>query len=206
MKMKKLLALLLAALMMLTLFAGCSDKGGEDKKDDTVNSENADKDNEKKDPDNSGDTIDIRPGKINGNTYTNTSVGITFTMPEDFGFNNLNGPNDEAKFYEYLSEGSVCDLEVNSDIGGLFIEFEDLSITYPEITTEEEYFFMLEYNGFEFSEIYTKTLGNHTYYVIDITAPGNQRFYVRKEGKYLITIRMMGISGYDPDSLEKLFS
>ena len=47
MKMKKLLAVLLAALMMLTLFAGCSDKSGNDsKKDDTSKSENVNEDEE----------------------------------------------------------------------------------------------------------------------------------------------------------------
>lgn len=214
MKLAKITALLLAIVMMFTLFAGCSDKSGNDgKKEDTVNAGSADKDTEKKDPDipdydNEDNTSDIRPGKVNGNTYTNTSVGITFTMSENFGFNNLFGPEDEAEFYQYLSKGEVNDLQVNSDIGGVFITFYDWAIEYPGVTTVEEYFSMLEYNGYVFNEIHTKKLGEHTYYVADnVALPSvNQRFYVRKEGKYTIVIILIGFSNYDPDSFEKLFS
>lgn len=208
MKMKKLLAVLLAALMMLTLFAGCGDKGSDDsKKDGTVNSESADKDTEKKEPDNSGDTIDIRPGKVNGNTYTNTSVGITFTMPEDLEISNLNTPTDEDHFYEALTKGTVSELEFTSRLGGMLITFDDWIIAYPEFSTEEEFLSFYKDSVIEASEIYQKTLGEHTYYVIDTTSGIKQRIYLRKEDKYAIKITMMDLSGTgDFDSLEKLFS
>ncbi len=215
MKMKKLLAVLLAALMMLTLFAGCGDKSSDDgKKDDTVNSESADKDTEKKEPDNSGDTIDIRPGKINGNTYTNTSVGITFTKPDDWEFSYINTPEDETDFYKDLvSSHGVADMEITFPDGSLSVGFQDLSAADLENTTEEDFLAEIKeiWSDFETSEIYKKTISNHTYSAVDVTVESNgavvnQRLYVRKEGKYVITISMTSTSDIDFDSFEKLFS
>lgn len=206
MKTNKIIALLLALVMMLTLFAGCSDKGEDDKKDDTSKYEKIDEGNEKKDPDDISDTIDIRPGKINGNTYTNTSVGITFKMPEDLEISNLNTPTDEDHFYEALTKGTVSELEFTSRLGGMLITFDDWTIAYPEFSTEEEFLSFYKDSVIEASEIYQKTLGEHTYYVIDTTSGIKQRIYLRKEDKYAIKITMMDLSGTgDFDSLEKLF-
>lgn len=228
MKTKKLLAVLLATLIMLTMFAACGDKSDHDsEKDDktaeTSTSGNINSDSEVTDPDmpdylkdeheEENNTTGIHPGRISGNTYTNTSVGITFTKPDDWKFKFTNAPSDKADFYESLSQGGVTEMEAESPNGSLSVGFQDLSAVNSENTTEEDFLTEIKeiWSHAETSEIYKKTISNHTYSAVDITVKSNedivnQRIYVRKEGKYIIAITMTSTSDNDFDSLEKLFS
>ena len=221
MKANKIIALLLALVMMLTLFAGCGSSGSNEK--DGSNGEGTtsavaknDNDNIVKADNTDSDTSHPLRGKIKGNTYTNEFADITFTKFNGSEFSYINVPTSDTEFDKQLKDyGTAIDMEYEYSDVSLSVSIEDLTVANSANTTETDYLEMLkdEFSQFsyKFSDIYNKNISDHTYYVIDSTVLNGsttvfQRYYLRKKDNYMIEILMSATAENSFITMENMFS
>lgn len=236
MKTNKIIALLLALVMMLTLFAGCSGSDDNDPTNTTdENSEYISEDTNTPDEEpeievpTSNSTKPLTRGTINGNVYTNEFADITFTKHRDWTYKS----NEEiAELIGYSSDlldydleeiveksGSYIDMMVTFPTGSpnLQVTVEDLNFQSISHLTPEEYLDlsrqqMLAVNPtYTFGDIYEKELCGHTYTVMDLeaiygTTKTLQRLYLRKQGNYMISITMSATAENSFITMENMFS
>ncbi len=198
MKSNKIIALLLALVMMLTLFAGCTDSDSNDPTSATdENSEyisedtnTPDEEPETKEPENETPTNNsskpLSRGTINGNVYTNEFADITFTKHKDWTYKSneeiaeLIGYSSDLLDYDLeeivAKSGTYIDMMVTFPTGSpnLQVTVEDLNFQSISYLTPEKYLElsrqqMLAMNPtYTFGDIYEKELCGHTYTVMDL--------------------------------------
>lgn len=217
--MKKLFALLLAAMMILS-FAACSD----DKKTDTDPTKVS---FEAPDPDDVT-TATITRGKVNGNTYTNASAGISFTLPSGWRFYSdselaslINSAvdvlNDEGFNAALDSTGTVYDMmALNTTTNeNVMIVFENTKKTLGKDLTPTEYVNTVKSQlapmGYVFSTVSNATLGGHSYVQASALASTNgvnleQYYYCRSIDNYLVSIITTSNGNTSSGELAALFN
>ena len=206
--MKKLLSLVLAMLMLVTVFAGCS---GTPNTDDTKK-------------------VELSRGTVEGNVYKSEFLGLQFTKPEGWVYST----DEEIAFAmglgkEFLegdlkktldNSASVYDMMVVDSITrtNMSIGFENLSKSFSSNMTEKQYVDTLksQLQGLSgmtvtFSdELTTVKLGEHDYTkaVATTVASGitmTQVYYLRKIDNYMAFAIVTIVSGYTAEDIEAMF-
>lgn len=172
----------------------------------------------------SGSSFTPEHGTIDGNIYTNESIGIQFEKPDSWVF-----ATDEALADMHDGDVSASDyddmvalLEENQYVQDMFVQspigstatvaFEDISadpsITYEEYLDNSEDFVG---TSIELGEMTDKTIAGKEFKMIEASASTMGidiplRYYLRKEGNYMILICTGGISEAALDEIEDMFS
>lgn len=168
----------------------------------------------------------ISRGTWDGNVYTNTFAGITYTKPEDWV-----AATDEEIAELFGEEFTVADLEnteqqvimdtmVQNPVTGtnMFVQFENLSMliggmnmttdTYLDVTKSQlTAMDSMNYNvNADYSDI---ELSGNTYRVLeaDVSDMNTKQYYCcRKEGKYMIAITITVMGDDSVDDIYNCFS
>lgn len=172
----------------------------------------------------------IARGEINGNVYTSTYNGITFTKPDSWVYAtdaeiaasvNLGAEAlDQNNFEKTVSEAvSVYDMSVKDPTGGsnVMILYENLSLSNPKIT-ESEYLATLEKQlkeqtaiAYTIGQTATKTIGGKVYKSLEMTASYSgismaQTYYVRKIDNFMVGIIITAIGDTTVDDITAMIS
>lgn len=182
-------------------------------------------------PDNNTVTVPsgkISRGKINGNTYTNSFLGLTFTKPSSWVFGKdsdlatMSGLqlSDMSKDVGVLMQTNQAffDMMCATSTGdsNIIIGYESLTVTNAEDITVEEYFnnmkSLSESSGisYKYGEIKKDTLGGETFYsmsastkvVVDIY----QKTYITKKDNVIAMVIITAQSEEQINELAAMFS
>lgn len=199
--MKKWLALLLAAMMALALVA-CGDTPANDNNDN--------KDNDTK-------TEEFARGSWDGNVYTNDSLGLTVTIPEEWSVATdeelamIMGIAVEAASQMQISEEMlrerVCYDMMAVDLHGsssILITAVNMDLTTGDTDYNEKAYVadlinQLQENNYTIGEEATTTIGGRDYYVLCTTSSANginQDYFITKMGSRMVSI----VLAYSPDT------
>lgn len=179
--------------------------------------------------DESGTNNRISRGVINENIYTNTFAEIVFTKPSFWSF--ATDAELESKFgivlegytefeQSFIKNSIIYDMMVTSPLGSnLMVMYEDLSVSGAQNVSMDMYVKNLlhqleqqqETLTYTLKESYEADLGGVEYTVLDLEAEAdgftiNQRYYIRKKGKYMIGILMSATSDSEIEKMEDMFS
>lgn len=164
-------------------------------------------------PDNNTVTVPsgkISRGKINGNTYTNNFLGLTFTKPSNWIYSNdsdlatMSGLqlSDMSKDVGALMQTNQAffDMMCKSAAGdsNIIIGYESLTVTNAEDITVEEYFNNMKSLsdsagiGYKYGEVKKDTLGGETFYSMSASAKVvvdvYQKTYIAKKGNVIAMV------------------
>ncbi len=178
--------------------------------------------------------VEITRGTVDGNVFTSTFSGITFTKPDSWVYSSadelaqmMNSTIEEmtdSKFAESVSKlQTVQDMMVTDKKTGcnVSISYENLLISGSTKITAEEYLEKSKQEMAKLSETMgitatfkdssTKTLGGdeYVYARFETVAQGitmSQHYYLRKVEGYMTVIVATLVSGYEPADIEAMFS
>ena len=193
--MKRWLALLLAAMMAFALVA-CGDtpaNNGDNKKDDTK-------------------TEEFARGSWEGNVYTNDSLGLTITVPENWtvasdeelaeitGVVIENTANEDLSA-EFLKAQNMYEMMAQDNEAGtnIIVMAENLAVSVGGTSYDEKAYSdvvinnLPEENGYTFAEGETLTIGGRDYYHVQASAYNGalgQDYLFTRVGKYMVCIIM----------------
>lgn len=170
----------------------------------------------------------ISRGIISGNTYTNDFIGITITKPSSWTFASdkqlqeqfgivLDGFSDFEQ--EFIKNSTIYDMMlVSPSASNILVMFEDLSASGSQNISIDDYVDILSRQlkaqtalNYTMLGTYTGSLSGISYTVMDVEASSNgasvfQRYYLRKQGKYMTCIVMTATSEMDFSTMENMFS
>ena len=231
--MKKLLAILLALAMVMSLAACGSEPADDDKKDkdnkkEVVETTEEPTEEETTEPVTEENPEQICRGVINGDAYVNPYIGLKFTKPSEWtystdeeiaatlgiGLEALNAPDGYAELLEEM--GSVYDMRVEDGDG---ISSVMVLIEKPNGIEAEAYLNMLvqglEYQSAvsytQIGEYETVSLGRNDYVkaTFSATASGvtmQQAYYVCNVNEYTVTVISTVFGEVTLESVEAMFS
>ena len=169
----------------------------------------------------------IERGTIEGNTYVNESINLAFEKADDWTF------YSDEELAEVMGTGAdilgYSDFEIalseqktiyamgaqNSYGSNLFLIFENVSL---QNLNEDEYIDIVKeqlnsqsYIEYDFTSQKEIDINGETYVVVDFQADYYsttvyQRYYVRKQGNYMISISVSAHSPSELDEIEAMFS
>lgn len=170
----------------------------------------------------------ISRGVISGNTYTNTFAGITITKPSSWTFASdkqleeqfgivLDGYTDFEQ--EFIKNSTIYDMMlVSPSASNIMVMYEDLSVSGSQNISIDDYVDILTRQlkaqtalNYTILATYTGSLAGENYTIIDAEASSNggsvfQRYYLRKQGKYIIGIVISARSEMEFSTIENMFS
>lgn len=223
--MKKFVAILLGTLFVFSLFS-CADNTNPDNTETTLSDE------DESTTDSSMTLAEgISKGTINGNTFTNSTTGISFTKPDSWVFStedeiasmmNIGTSQlDRDIFKKALSEMStVYDMvAIDPDTSAsVTIAYENIAFSEKDISTEERYLEAVKEQllstSMEFTfddKIGTEQLNSCTYKKLEATNTTSgysikQTIYARLIGDYMCTIVISNIGKNQLTKIEAMFT
>lgn len=200
-KMKKWLALLLAAMMALALVA-CGDTPANNDGD--------------KDTDNDTKTETFARGSWEGNVYTNDSLGLVITVPEEWNIATdeelaaimgitIDSLTEEGVSEEFLKAQNTYEMMAQDPNYGtnVIVMAENLAVSVGGTSYDEKAYSDVIINtlpaeyGYEFSEPETVTVGDRQYYLVQGVAKEGalgQDFLFTRIGNHMVSV----ILSYSP--------
>ena len=220
---KRLLALIFATFIIFT-FAACSSDSTDappPTEADTTETGSDAKDDE---------TITMERGNVDDNVYHNEVTGITFTKPEEMIYatddeiaQTINVTKDQlnsSDLFETAAVTTVIDFMATDPVtrNNINVSYENLSKSNATNITVEQYIevfknTMMSMVGYEytFGDITEINLGSDTYQKLVCLCDVNgitmkQGIYLRKVGKYMMSVTITVVDGTDLSIYEKCFS
>lgn len=207
--MKKILAILMALSMVFSL-AACGEKDNDDDKKDKKDKTSLSLETDENNNDETAEFIELSRGVINGNTYTNAFIGVSFTKPSDWTFAS---EEELASTFSLAEDLFDMDIEEALENNVLFYDamakaptgenvmfgFESLEATNSVGITVEEYLSNVKTgllsSGLNYSfDLINKTeLSGKTFDSLVAYAETNgveiyQKYYVAIEGEVVVFI------------------
>ncbi len=173
----------------------------------------------------------VEHGVIDGNVYTNESIGIKFTKPDAWVFDSdeelakRNEGSVSASDYSDLAKlvsekNSIFEMSVSSRLGSnAVIIIEDISAR-PSISTESYAEIVIDNIskenpiGCDVGEINEKEIDGQTFTVVELKITSfsldspsvEKRLYIKKHGNYMIGIITASFSDSSLDEIENMIS
>lgn len=170
----------------------------------------------------------VEHGVIDGNVYTNESIGITFTKPDSWTFATdeelaeMNEGSVSASEYSDLAElvdknTCIYEMSANSALGSnVLIMIEDISVN-PGISTDSYAKIVIDNlldDGsfdYEIGETTEKEIDGQEFTIVEVTNTTfsfsfSQRLYIKKHGNYMIGIIATGFTDSSLDEIEDMIS
>lgn len=170
----------------------------------------------------------IERGTIEGNTYVNESINLEFEKADDWVFYSdeelaeaMGTGADLAGYSDFqqavVEQKTVYEMGAENDHGAtVILLFENATLLQG--VDEEDYLDILETSlenqstfEYEFTDQREVNLGDETYIVADLqtdyySSTIYQRYYIRKQANYMITITTSALSVSELDEIEAMFS
>lgn len=168
----------------------------------------------------------IERGTIEGNTYVNESINLEFEKPDDWTFYSdeelteaFNTGSDLAGYSDF--QQAIAEQKTVYEMGAKNAYGANLLLVFEKATSgvgEEGYLDLLNISinnqstfEYEFTDQREVNLGDETYIVADLqtdyySSTIYQRYYIRKQGNYMISVIVSAASTSELDEIEAMFS